>query len=255
MSHDSRQRFLDATEEAFRCSYCGGPYRAVIPVGIVQVECEYCGSTVLVPPRLGKSIRRCPQHPDRLSAGLCDTCGQTLCDQCLYRLDAGATRCQPCLETQQVRREMVAVFGGFALILAGIWLATFPYMGSRFAYVIFQGVALILLGTYKPKYQPLAESTSPKEEATPSLPDSVIDAALRDQLRAHARLTANDLVERLRMQRLDVDYYRVVPRLLHLVNDGTIIRIEEPDRLIHYALPQSHEPFIVEERAEEEASP
>ncbi|MEM3697801.1 MAG: hypothetical protein QXQ94_09945, partial [Candidatus Bathyarchaeia archaeon] len=48
------------TTEAFLCPFCGAPYKELIPAGVVQVKCTYCGATVLVPPRLGGLTQRCP---------------------------------------------------------------------------------------------------------------------------------------------------------------------------------------------------
>ncbi len=75
---------VDKVEKAFTCPFCGAPYKELIPAGAVQVECQYCRATILVPPRLGGAVKRCPNHPDVLAVGLCNDCGNSYCERCLY---------------------------------------------------------------------------------------------------------------------------------------------------------------------------
>ena len=74
----------DGKEEAFACPMCGAPYKKLIPAGVVQVECNYCGASVLVPPHLGGALEQCLNHPDALAVGMCNDCGGSFCDRCLY---------------------------------------------------------------------------------------------------------------------------------------------------------------------------
>jgi len=76
----SEERFL--VEGVFSCPFCGAPYRKLIPAGTVQVRCEYCGAMILVPPKL-REVQRCPNHPDRVSVGICEDCGKGFCGDCL----------------------------------------------------------------------------------------------------------------------------------------------------------------------------
>lgn len=103
-------------EEAFICPFCGAPYRVLIPAGTVQVECQYCKSTILVPPRLGGGVQRCPNHPEALAIGLCNDCGKSYCDRCLYVYTVRGGKLHICSECYQSRRNKNVV----AVILIGI---------------------------------------------------------------------------------------------------------------------------------------
>jgi len=74
-------------KEVFLCPFCGAPYRELIPAGTVQVKCRYCGATVLVPPRLGGALQRCPNHPESLAVGACNGCAGNFCGDCLFLVD------------------------------------------------------------------------------------------------------------------------------------------------------------------------
>lgn len=122
-------------ESAFICPFCGAPYRELIPVGVVQVECRYCGATVLVPPRLGGAVQRCPNHPETLAVGLCSECGGNYCDRCLYRQETLAEPgqanaplkyyiCPKCLEEKNARLARGYLRGG----ASGLVLSLFLFM-------------------------------------------------------------------------------------------------------------------------------
>jgi hypothetical protein len=74
----------DGKEKVFICPMCGAPYNALIPSGVIQVKCNYCGANLVVPPHLGGTFQQCPNHPDTLAVSMCNDCGQSFCDRCLY---------------------------------------------------------------------------------------------------------------------------------------------------------------------------
>jgi hypothetical protein len=96
---------------AFTCPFCGGPYQATIPSDTIQVKCGYCGARVRVPPRLGGEVQQCPNHPDTFAAGICNDCGESYCDRCLYVLDSRDARlfvCSKCYENR-TRKNIVGL--------------------------------------------------------------------------------------------------------------------------------------------------
>jgi hypothetical protein len=100
----------DGKEEAFTCPMCGAPYNALIPSGVVQVKCNYCGANLVVPPHLGGAVQQCPNHPDMLAVGICNDCGQSFCDRCLYTFgvrDGTLYLCSKCYK----RRSSSALVG------------------------------------------------------------------------------------------------------------------------------------------------
>lgn len=106
-------------EEAFVCPFCGAPHRTLIPAGVVQVRCQYCGTTVLVPPRLGGVVQRCPNHPSVLAVSLCTDCGKSYCDRCLYvyRVRDGRLHlCSRCYDSRNSAKHA----GGFLLLALSI---------------------------------------------------------------------------------------------------------------------------------------
>jgi len=70
--------------EYLLCPFCSAPYREFIPPGTVQVKCPYCGSTILVPPKFGGPVQRCPNHSESLAIGLCSKCYGSFCGDCLF---------------------------------------------------------------------------------------------------------------------------------------------------------------------------
>lgn len=113
-------------EEVLTCPFCGAPHKETIPVGIVQVKCSYCGAEVLVPPRLGGQVRRCPNHPELLAVGLCNDCGSSFCDQCLYvwGVEHGKLNlCSKCYGNRKNPNSTMA-FVFFLTLLLILFLAT-----------------------------------------------------------------------------------------------------------------------------------
>jgi len=109
--------------EAYICPFCGAPYRELIPAGVVQVKCRYCGGLVLVPPRLGGLVRRCPGHPETLAVGLCNDCSGSYCDRCLYVLrvqDGELYVCSNCLKKRRAMDAMKAFVVGIGFLIGGL---------------------------------------------------------------------------------------------------------------------------------------
>ncbi|MEM3725764.1 MAG: hypothetical protein QXK98_02750 [Candidatus Bathyarchaeia archaeon] len=113
-------------EEALTCPFCGAPYRDIIQAGTIQVKCNYCGATILVPPRLGGAVRQCPNHPDTLAVGLCNDCGQSYCTRCLYIFNVEGGKLHVCAKCYEKRRGMKTVWASILLIFSIILLLTIP---------------------------------------------------------------------------------------------------------------------------------
>ncbi|MGQ9530699.1 MAG: hypothetical protein ACUVQX_05165 [Candidatus Bathycorpusculaceae bacterium] len=77
------------------------------------MKCNYCGATVLVPPRLRGLVQRCPNHPDILAIGLCNDCNKSYCDNCLYIYEGGDGKlhlCAQCYKNRMQDKQAVAIF-------------------------------------------------------------------------------------------------------------------------------------------------
>ena len=112
-------------EEIFTCLFCGAPYRNLIPAGMVQVKCQYCGSTIPVPPSLGDLAKCCPNHPETLAMGLCLDCGKSVCDRCLHVLkDRGGSHlvCPSCVKRRRENHVLATRFVGALSLLFGLVL-------------------------------------------------------------------------------------------------------------------------------------
>ncbi len=113
-------------KEAFTCPFCGAPHRTLIPAGAVQVNCAFCKSIILVSPRLGGAVRRCPNHSDVLAVGLCNDCGKSHRDRCLYIHEVKDGILHVCHECYRKRREeqetgilfVVGIMGTLLLLIA-----------------------------------------------------------------------------------------------------------------------------------------
>ena len=115
-------------EEAVACPFCGAPYRDVIPAGTIQVKCKYCGVTILVPPRLGGIVRRCPNHPDTLAVGLCNDCGQSYCTRCLYVVNVDGGKLHVCAKCYEARNSMKSFGALVLLVFSIIFLLSIPFI-------------------------------------------------------------------------------------------------------------------------------
>jgi len=131
---DNNQAKTEKTE-TFLCPFCGAPYKELIPAGVVQVKCHYCGATVLVPPRLGGLTQRCPNHPDTLAIGLCNDCGKSYRDNCLYIFETKDEKLYLCAQchknrTQVARAKAIFMFAT-SMIFIGLFLLLAVIQQSR----------------------------------------------------------------------------------------------------------------------------
>lgn len=86
MRNDNLQR-AQPDSKLVSARQCAEHFFEHIPAGVVQVKCNYCEASVLVPPHLGREARQCPNHPDALAVGICNDWGRSFCDRCLYVLE------------------------------------------------------------------------------------------------------------------------------------------------------------------------
>jgi len=114
----------------FICPFCGAPQRIVIPLGTVQVNCQYCRALILVPPWMGGETLRCTNHPERLAVGICNDCGRSFCSECLriYHLEARDTEVtlyldSACLRKRYAQKAGKGIWVGILLLAYGIILA------------------------------------------------------------------------------------------------------------------------------------
>jgi len=143
-------RDLLVAEEVLVCPFCGAPHGEIIPVGVVQVKCHYCGAEVLVPPRLGGVVQRCPNHPAVLALGLCNNCNGSFCDQCLFVFEADHSRlnlCSRCFESRNTMSRVGSILGlalSVVFLLASIVAIATPFHSDTSSAI---GLLLISLFT------------------------------------------------------------------------------------------------------------
>ncbi|MEM3699519.1 MAG: hypothetical protein QXL57_01445 [Candidatus Bathyarchaeia archaeon] len=137
--------------EAFLCPFCGAPYKELIPAGVVQVKCHYCGATMLVPPRLGGLIQRCPNHPDTLAIGLCNDCNKSYCDNCLYIFETKNEKLYLCVRCHKNRTQASRAKAIFLFIASMIFIGVFlilaviqQSLNTAFGFLMFGFVLLLL---------------------------------------------------------------------------------------------------------------
>lgn len=108
--------------QVFPCPFCGAPNRESLPSDALLTKCKYCGAQVIVPRNLTGLTRRCSNHPEVMSIGLCGVCGQGFCEQCLRVYNWGVLElrgiCSTC--AKRIAKET----GGSARARLRIWLAS-----------------------------------------------------------------------------------------------------------------------------------
>jgi hypothetical protein len=154
-SQTSPSVYTSKVEEAFICPFCGAPYRALLPAGVIQVKCGYCGATVLVPPHLGGGVQQCPNHPGVLATGICNGCEKSYCDRCLYIFDGRDGRfylCSECYKSRNSTRYLTAAtFAFFAIVFLVIVVAATisrPELGGGALAIVVLVVAVWLLVSF-----------------------------------------------------------------------------------------------------------
>jgi len=137
--------------EAFTCPFCGAPYRGVVPSDVVQVGCQYCGGMILVPPELGGSVHRCPNHPEALAIGLCNDCGKSYCSHCLHIYTVEHARlyvCPNCLRARLNKQVQSLFLIGLILFLSGLFLLPVSLVWS-ILWIAFLSIPVIAYGLYR----------------------------------------------------------------------------------------------------------
>jgi predicted Zn finger-like uncharacterized protein len=140
--------------EAFVCPFCGAPQSDTLSSTVAEARCRYCGSLIPVPRQLVALSRRCPNHPEAMTAGVCGICGRAFCDQCLRVLTwAGEKRylCLECSESQMrvARSENKCVVAiGIVTVSVGFSVMVFlSYHSWYHDYMDYVGL-FSLLGTF-----------------------------------------------------------------------------------------------------------
>lgn len=135
-------------KKLFICPFCGAPQRIIIPPGTVQVNCQYCGALILVPPWMGGKTLRCTNHPERLAVGICNDCGRSFCSECLrvYRpkaRDNGATLYldTACLRRRYAENAGKGIWAGILLLAYGI-ISAMVCVEIGILVIIFAGAAI-----------------------------------------------------------------------------------------------------------------
>lgn len=82
-----------------------------------------------------EEISRCVNHPEKLSIGLCNDCGRTMCEYCLHAYEvrgegesANLFLCPDCLEERYLRKANAPIIVGSASIVFGIIIAMFEFI-------------------------------------------------------------------------------------------------------------------------------
>ena len=177
----------------FICPFCGAPQRMIIPQGTVQINCQYCGALILVPPWMGGKTLRCTNHPERLAVGICNDCGRSFCSECLrvYHLkarDAEATLYldTACLRKRHAEKAGETIWAGILLLAFGIFSAVVSLgIGTRI--IVFAGgiIAYSVLKSRKTPTEPTVDKVLKERErieADSALKESVDAEKLYNEL-------------------------------------------------------------------------
>lgn len=177
----------------FICTFCGAPQRMIISPGTMQVNCQYCGGLILVPPWMGGKTPRCVNHPERLAVGICNDCGRNFCPECLrvYHLETRDTEATLYLDTACLRKRYAGkankgIWGGILLLAFGI-LSAISSLGVGILFIIFAwGIMAysVLKRREKPTEPTVDKVLIEREriEADPALRESVDVEKLYDEL-------------------------------------------------------------------------
>lgn len=200
--------------ETLMCPHCGAPYRGIVPSGVVQVKCTYCGAAILVPVYFGGAVNRCPNHPNVVATGLCNDCGRSYCEDCLslFRVENGALHlCPRCYEARQYQRTFGALIFGVLVFFFGLFFV-FLLPGPEgilggLIFIGFLAIPFLTWGLYRssnpsrgPTLAEMRQEThlgmnvqTDSEEVPPS---SLYDKLLNENLRAYDPRLAYDMLER-----------------------------------------------------------
>jgi predicted Zn finger-like uncharacterized protein len=142
--------------EAFVCPFCGAPEKDTPSSTTAETKCRYCGSLIRVPRQLVRLTRRCPNHPESLSTGICRNCGQAFCEQCLNVWNESYAEyylCPRCYEKQNRTNEIIKrLFIGIGLglvfigLLPGLNASMHGHADVYAQYISKVGLFLIVMG-------------------------------------------------------------------------------------------------------------
>jgi uncharacterized Zn-finger protein len=152
---DSNDRQLASEDgKTVRCPFCSAPYRKIIPHDAMQLKCDYCGATFVIPPKIGVDIPRCQNHPESRAAGKCNDCGGEFCEECLktYNFttrDGSALLylCPNCLRKREGAKADSLILTGIGLALVGA-VACFILLPIGIL-IIIGGVGIAVVGFSK----------------------------------------------------------------------------------------------------------
>lgn len=157
-------------EEIFACPFCGAPYRELIPADVVQVKCRYCGATVLVPPKLGGLLQRCPSHPGLLAVGICNDCSKSFCGNCLFVIDTLIPSqktggylyvCSDCVKRRIERAALITIF--FLFLISGLLFASITRIfGPVFLVMALATIAIMVYHSKRYESLPTVRSVMEK---------------------------------------------------------------------------------------------
>lgn len=152
--------------ETLICPFCYAPFREVVPSGTVQVRCRYCGGIILIP----SMAPRCPNHPGVLIVGLCNDCGGSYCDGCLYLQkveNATLYLCPSCFKRREAKGTTVALIMGFLLLLLGFFAVLIPTVEGLIngSFSLVAGFTSLVLGIYKRSHFPEGVTVKARREA------------------------------------------------------------------------------------------
>jgi len=189
-----RSKEKNEEKRPLSCPFCGAPQRMSVPPGTIQINCEYCGGVILIPPWLGGKTLRCDHHPERLAIGICNDCGRSFCPECLriYHLKTRDTETTLYLDTACLRKRHAGkasetIGAGILLLVFGVFSALVSVAVGILA--IISAVAIIAYAFRRSREMP-TESTV--DEVLMERARIEADPALKE--RVNAEEVYNDLL-------------------------------------------------------------
>lgn len=147
-----------------------------------------------MPPHLGGLVRRCPNHPDTLTIGLCNDCGRSYCSRCLhiYEMKTQSKElrlyvCPNCLRVRQNEKAKGLIYYGAWIFLCGLLFTWFisseiSVLGTIFTFsvVLFFSTPFIAYGMYKTSHPEAKPTVYDEMEAMEALMEASVDKATLD---------------------------------------------------------------------------
>jgi hypothetical protein len=127
-----------------QCPFCGAPQRRFMPKEDTEAKCQYCGGVFQVNFKLDEKANRCPNHPEKLSDGLCNDCGQSFCTECLLNYevttregsDAVLFLCSNCFKRRHLNKANGDIYGGLFAFVIGLVCALLAFWVGVFFMLI-----------------------------------------------------------------------------------------------------------------------